>query len=80
MYRTEVATAINDCMYRTAVTSDYVAFVDLDEFIYPLVHNSLVDIINLLSARLPATTAAFVVKSSNVHFNCRCLKSVFKIF
>lgn len=46
--------ALNDCLYRSMYRYEYVALVDLDEFIIPRHNDTIIDLIRWMSSRINA--------------------------
>lgn len=52
--------ALNDCLYRSMYTFEYVALVDLDEFIIPRHDNTIIELIRWMGTRISTkSTGAF---------------------
>jgi hypothetical protein len=67
VYRTEVVTAINDCILRARRLADYVVASDLDEIVVPFANRTILDLIE--DYRMGNDSiAALVIRSSNVLF------------
>ncbi|VDK45507.1 unnamed protein product [Anisakis simplex] len=67
IYRTEVVTAVNDCVLRSRGQTKYVVSSDLDEIIVPFKNVSLLDLVHSLHHDSPKV-AAFVFLSSYASF------------
>uniref|UniRef100_A0A915PJD8 Glycosyltransferase family 92 protein n=1 Tax=Setaria digitata TaxID=48799 RepID=A0A915PJD8_9BILA len=63
IYRTEVATSINDCVLRCRGHAKYVISSDLDEIVVAYKNASLIKLLDSLQARF-TKSAAFVIRSS----------------
>lgn len=70
VYRTEVVTAINDCLLRSRIAGDaYMASVDFDEMIVPMNNfsgNMLIPFLDRYTHNYP-NIGAFVFRSANAH-------------
>uniref|UniRef100_A0A915ASB8 Glycosyltransferase family 92 protein n=2 Tax=Parascaris univalens TaxID=6257 RepID=A0A915ASB8_PARUN len=70
IYRTEVVTAVNDCVLRSRGKAKYVVSSDLDEIIVPFHNRSLLSLLHSFKTASP-TAAAFIFLSSYAMFeNC----------
>ncbi|VDM38788.1 unnamed protein product [Toxocara canis] len=67
IYRTEVVTAVNDCVLRSRGHAKYVVSSDLDEIIVPFHNRSLLDLVHSLKMASP-NAGAFVFLSSYAMF------------
>jgi hypothetical protein len=68
IYRTEVVTAINDCIMRSRIAGDhYMASVDFDEMIVPIKNQTILPLLDRYQQK-HSNIGAFVFRSANAHF------------